>query len=165
MHCCCRLPLDPQECLSHQQAWCLQLHRLTHLHSKMEKESKGIKKGPHAVNILTKWSTYYLIIVVVQWHTLTSDTGIFRMDTIVNTNSTVRAVPKSGLSAIAGHIIQQDGSSSLAKCSRGEGCCTCEENVVQQSATLCIPESAIENFRKCSGIQTTVYIDTCWRES
>ena len=147
MRCCCRLPLDPQERLSHQQAWCLQLHRPTNLHTKMEEESTGINEGPHAANMLTKWSTYYLIIVVVQWHTLTSDTGIFRMGTIVNTNSTVRAVPKSGLSSTAGHIIQQDGSSSLAKCSRWEGCCTCEEMQFNSQQLYTFKESAVEYLR------------------
>jgi len=80
------------------------------------------------------------------------------MATIVNTNSKVRAVPKSGFSAIAGHIIQQDGSSSLAKCSKGEGCCTCEENVYTYSTVSnsnAFKERAIKNFREDSDVQTT----------
>ena len=103
---------------------------------------------------------------------MTSDTGIFRMATIVNANSTVRAVPKPGLSAIAGHIIQQDGSSSLAKCSRGEGCCTCQ-NVVYTHSTVSNSNTFNEEQSKISEktvmfklhVLCTVYIVTCRRES
>ena len=114
----------------------------------------------------------YPFLYPIQCHTLTSDTGIFRMATIVNANSTVRAVPKPGLSAIAGHIIQQDGSSSLAKCSRGEGCCTCQ-SVVYTHSTVSNSNTFNEEQSKISEktvmfklhVLCTVYIVTCRRES
>ena len=49
---------------------------------------------------------------------LTLDTSIFRMDTIMRSDCISRAVHKSALSPSALDIIQEDGTSSLAKASK-----------------------------------------------
>ena len=57
--------------------------------------------------------------------TLASDTSIFTMFTTVYTNPIVRAVIQPRLIASACHIVQPDGSSSLAKGGEGKSSCPC----------------------------------------
>ena len=55
----------------------------------------------------------------LQWYsfllTLTTDTGIFRVCTVMTANCIVGAIDKSGLSPSTVDIVQPDGSSSLSK--------------------------------------------------
>ena len=45
----------------------------------------------------------------------TSNASIFRVGTVMNANWIGSTVNKSSFTASAGHIVQEDGSSSLAK--------------------------------------------------
>ena len=67
--------------------------------------------------------------------TLTSDTSIFIVCTVVYSKSSVRTVKKSCLSAGAEQIIQENGASSLAKAGIGKCNCTCKK---MQSLTVAL---------------------------
>ena len=57
----------------------------------------------------------------------TSDTSVFRMDTIVHTKCSSRAFHKSALSSNALDVIQVDGASSLAKSSKRNSSWSCTD--------------------------------------
>ena len=58
-------------------------------------------------------------------HTLTGDSCIFKVGAIMNTKWIRGAVHKSCFSPSASHLVQEDGSSSLAKEGPGTSNCTC----------------------------------------
>ena len=64
--------------------------------------------------------------------TSTSDACIFKVCTIMNSNSIARAVYKSGLGTPAGNIVQKDGSSSLTKLCKWNSRCSCKRKVRNQ---------------------------------
>ena len=58
-------------------------------------------------------------------HTLTGDSSIFKVRTVVNTKCVTGTVHKSELSPSTAHLIQKNSSSSLAKEGTGPGNSTC----------------------------------------
>ena len=58
-------------------------------------------------------------------HTLTGDSSIFKMRTVMNTNWVTGTVHKSGLSPRTANLVQKNGSCSLTEVSTGPGNCTC----------------------------------------
>ena len=66
-------------------------------------------------------------------HTLTDDSSIFRVCTVMNTKWVTATVHKSGLSPSTGHIVQKNGSSSPTKESTRPGNCTCREQIYSQT--------------------------------
>ena len=59
--------------------------------------------------------------------TLTGDSSIFRVDTVMNAKWITRTVHKSGFSASTLHIVKKNGSSSLTKEGKGPSNCACAE--------------------------------------
>ena len=62
--------------------------------------------------------------------TQTGDSSIVRVGTVVKANSSAGTVHKSGFIATTLHIVQEDGTSSLAKEGICVGSCTCKEYVL-----------------------------------
>ena len=60
-------------------------------------------------------------------HTLTSDSSIFWVGTVMNTKWVTATVHKSGLSPSTGYLVQKNGSCTSAKVGTGPGNCTCED--------------------------------------
>ena len=61
----------------------------------------------------------------------TGDSSIFRVDTVMNTKAATATVHKSSLSPSTGHIVQKNGSSSLAKERTRPGNCTCGNKFIE----------------------------------
>ena len=57
--------------------------------------------------------------------TLTSDTSIFKVCTVMNSKWVARAVYKSGFPTTAIYIVQKDGTSSLTKLCKWNSSCSC----------------------------------------
>ena len=64
-------------------------------------------------------------------HTLTCDSSIIRVVTVMNAKWVTVTVHQSGLSPTAVHIIQKNGSSSLAKVGPRLGNCTYEDKFTE----------------------------------
>ena len=58
-------------------------------------------------------------------HTLTGDSSIFKMRTVMNAKWITGTVHKSGLSPSTANLVQKNGSSSTAKVGKWSGNCTC----------------------------------------
>ena len=69
--------------------------------------------------------------------TLTGDSSIFKMRTVMNTKWVARTIHQSGLSPSTAHLIQKNGSSSTAKVGKWSGNCTCgEKNLLSEETSL-----------------------------
>ena len=61
--------------------------------------------------------------------TLTFNTSIFKVGTVMNASSIAGTVLKPGLCSNTPHIVIHNGSSSLTKISKGAGNCTCRNKL------------------------------------
>ena len=80
-----------------------------------------------------KWITQYNdwfctvtdFVEIIWFNTLTDDSSVFRVVTVMNTKWITATVHKFGLLPSTDHIVQKNGSSSLAKVGTRPGNCTC----------------------------------------
>ena len=84
----------------------------------------------------------------MQWytHTLTGDSSIFNVGTVMNAKWVARTVHQSGLIPSAGHLVQKNGSSSLAKVGTGRGNRTCGDKFTSYSINYIISHLEIQTY-------------------
>ena len=104
--------------------WCVQLQKVW----------AHWKSFQHVM--ITEYSTKCIVIDIVLMYTvslltLTGDSSIFRVGTVMNAKWVTRTVHQSGLSPTALHIVKKNGSSSLTKVGKGPSNCTCAEKYIE----------------------------------
>ena len=125
------LPLKAllQPCIKHPTCWKSANLRLMRFLKKGHMHKTSHKHFiPQSWMFMYKYAWFYTVtdFVEIIWsNTLTDDSSVFRVVTVMNTKRVTATVHKFGLLPSTDHIVQKNGSSSLAKVCTPLGNCTC----------------------------------------